>query len=146
MPNSFAIPCSVVWQAPLSMGFLRQEYWSGLPFPSLGIKPTPSALAGAFFTTEPPGKPYNGTLLSCKKNEILPSAPTWRQPAIIILSEVSHTERPGLTTYIWNLKNITNESEVKAVQSCLTLCVRLYIWLYIDYTSMEFSRPECWSG
>ena len=44
------------------MGFLRQEYWSGLPFPpsgglpDAGIKPT-SALAGGFFTTEPPGKP-----------------------------------------------------------------------------------------
>jgi len=45
------------------MGFPRQEYWSGLPFPSpgdlpyLGIKPTSSvapALQGAFFTTEPP--------------------------------------------------------------------------------------------
>ena len=46
----------------LSMGFLRQEYWSGLPFPSPenlpdpGIKPTPPALAGGFFTTEPPEK------------------------------------------------------------------------------------------
>ena len=50
-------------QAPLSMGFPRQEYWSGLPFPSPGelpdpgIKPTTPALAGRFFTTEPPGKP-----------------------------------------------------------------------------------------
>ena len=50
-------------QAPLSMGFPRQEYWSGLPFPSPGelpdpgIKPTTPALAGGFFTTEPPGKP-----------------------------------------------------------------------------------------
>ena len=52
-------------QAPLSMGFPRQEYW-GLPFPSpgdlpdLGIKPEASvapALAGRFFTTGPPGKP-----------------------------------------------------------------------------------------
>ena len=40
----------------------QQEYWSGLPFPSLedlpdpGIKPVSSALAGRFFTTEPPGK------------------------------------------------------------------------------------------
>ena len=45
------------------MGFPRQEYWSGLPFPSpgdlpgLGIKPTSPALAGEFFTTEQPGKP-----------------------------------------------------------------------------------------
>ena len=45
------------------MGFCRQEYWSGLPFPSPGNLPHPSielkfsALAGRFFTTEPPGKP-----------------------------------------------------------------------------------------
>ena len=50
-------------QASLSMGFPRQEYWSGLPFPSPedlphpGIEPTPPALAGGFFTTEPPGEP-----------------------------------------------------------------------------------------
>ena len=45
------------------MGFPRQEYWSELPFPSPwdlpdpGIKPASPALAGGFFTTEPPGKP-----------------------------------------------------------------------------------------
>ena len=51
-------PC----QAPLSMGFSRQEYWSGLPFPPPGdlphpgIEPMSPTLAGGFFTTEPPGK------------------------------------------------------------------------------------------
>ena len=35
----FATPWTVAHQAPLSMGYPRQEYWSGLPFPSLGIKP-----------------------------------------------------------------------------------------------------------
>ena len=53
-------------QAPLSMGFSRQEYWSGLPcpppgdLPNPGIKPTSSAspaLAGRLFTTVPSGKP-----------------------------------------------------------------------------------------
>jgi len=45
------------------MGFPRQEYWSGLPFPSPGdhldpgVKTASPALAGRFFTTEPPGKP-----------------------------------------------------------------------------------------
>ena len=49
---------------PLSMGFPRQEYWSGLPFaspgdlPNPGIKPVP-AWAGGFLTTEPPRKPSN---------------------------------------------------------------------------------------
>ena len=51
---------TVVRQAPLSMGFSRQEYWSGLPFPSPGDLPDPGlepaspvspALAGGFFTT-----------------------------------------------------------------------------------------------
>ena len=50
--------CSL--QVPLSMGFSRQEYWSGLPFPSPGDRPNPEikpmyltslALAGGFFTT-----------------------------------------------------------------------------------------------
>ena len=46
----------VAQQAPLSMGFFRQEHWSGLPFPSPGDLPNPgikmsSTLAGGFFTT-----------------------------------------------------------------------------------------------
>ena len=53
----------VARQAPLSMGFSRQKYWSGLPFPSSGDLPDPEtepvslALAGRFCTVEPPGKP-----------------------------------------------------------------------------------------
>ena len=59
----FATRWTVAHQAPLSMGFLRQEYWNGLPFPSPGdlpdpgIKPASPALAGRFFITEPPEKP-----------------------------------------------------------------------------------------
>ena len=55
--------CRGVCQAPLSTEFPRQEYWSGLSFPSPGvlsnpgIKPVLPALAGRFFTTEPPGNP-----------------------------------------------------------------------------------------
>ena len=50
-------------QDPLSMGFPRQEYWSGLlfpppgDFPDQGIKHTSPALTGGFLTTEPQGKP-----------------------------------------------------------------------------------------
>ena len=60
----FTTPWTVAREVPLSMGFSRQEYESKLPFPSpgdlsdLGIKPASPALAGEFFTTEPPGKPY----------------------------------------------------------------------------------------
>ena len=58
-------PWIVDLQAPLSMGFSRQEYWSGLPFlppgdlPNPGIKATSPALASGFFTTEPAGKPLH---------------------------------------------------------------------------------------
>ena len=38
----FATPWTVAHQAPLSMGFSRQEYWSGLPFPSPGDLPDPA--------------------------------------------------------------------------------------------------------
>ena len=38
---TLAIPWTVACQAPLSMGFSRQEYWSGLPFPSPGDLPDP---------------------------------------------------------------------------------------------------------
>ena len=59
-------PWTVACQASLCMGFSRQEYWSGLPFPPPGDLPHPgtestypvaSALLGGFFTTEPWGKP-----------------------------------------------------------------------------------------
>ena len=59
----FVTPWTVARQAPLAIVFPRQEYWSGLPFPSPGdlpgpgIQPTYSALAGGFFTTAPLGKP-----------------------------------------------------------------------------------------
>ena len=60
MSDSFVTPCTVAHQAPLSMGFSRQEYWSEWPYlsqgdlPNPGIKPGSPALAGTFFTTEPP--------------------------------------------------------------------------------------------
>ena len=58
---------TVVHQAPLSRGFPRQEYWSGLPFPPLGIKPASPALASRFFTTALSGKPHDYILLSNSK-------------------------------------------------------------------------------
>jgi hypothetical protein len=59
----FATPWPVAYQAPLSMGFSRQEYWSGLPFPSSGdlpdsgIEPGSPAFQADALTSEPPGKP-----------------------------------------------------------------------------------------
>ena len=60
--DSLQTPWTVALQAPLSMGFSRQEYLSGLPLPPAGnlpdarIEPMSPVLAGEFFTTQPPGK------------------------------------------------------------------------------------------
>ena len=71
-PHGLYIAC----QVPLSMGFSRQESWSGLPFSSSGdlsnpgIEPVPPmfpALAGRFFTPEPRGKPWPRPLCVCAK-------------------------------------------------------------------------------
>ena len=59
----FVTPWNVAYQAPQSMEFSRQEYWSGLPFPSPGdlpdpgIKPGSPALQADALPSEPPGKP-----------------------------------------------------------------------------------------
>ena len=66
MSDSIASPWTVTSQAPLSMGFSRQEYWSGLPFPTPEDLPNPEiellsltspALTGGFCTSEALGKP-----------------------------------------------------------------------------------------
>ena len=65
----FASPWTVAYQAPRSMGFSREEYWSGLPFPSPGdlpdpgIEPRSPALQADSLPSEPPGKPKNQTEL-----------------------------------------------------------------------------------
>ena len=62
----FVTPWTAAYQAPPSMGFSRQEYWSGLPFPSPGDLPNPGiepgspALQTDTLPSEPPGKPRLG--------------------------------------------------------------------------------------
>ena len=59
MYDSFATSWTIACQVPLSMGFPRQEYWSGLSIPSPGdlsdpgVEPKSPALADSFFTPEP---------------------------------------------------------------------------------------------
>ena len=72
--GSFVTPWTVARQVPLSLGFPRQESWSGLPFPSHlpnpGIKPMPPALAGRFFTSELPGNPGSYVVICLGFKEI----------------------------------------------------------------------------
>ena len=63
--NSLRPRGTIAYQAPLSMGFSRQDYWSGLPFPSPGDLPDPGmehgfpALQAGALTSEPPGGKLN---------------------------------------------------------------------------------------
>ena len=75
----FATPPTITRLAPLSMGFSRQEYWSGFPLPSPGDLPDPGmepnspALAGRFFIAMSPGKSLGGWMqlkkLRCEGGE-----------------------------------------------------------------------------
>ena len=74
----FATPWTIAHHAPLSMGFSRQEYWSGLPFPSpgdlpdTGIEPRSPALQADTLPSEPPGKPIKSlSNLSSELSNIL---------------------------------------------------------------------------
>ena len=71
-------PWTVAGQAPLSMGLSRQEYWSGLPFPSPEdlpdseielTSPISPALAGGFFTTSTTREAQSGALRICISNK-----------------------------------------------------------------------------
>ena len=81
--DSFETPWTTAHQAPLSMGFPRQQYWSGLSFPSPRdlsnprIEPTSLALAGRFFTTQPPGMP---PLVPNQFSSVTQSCPTLCDP------------------------------------------------------------------
>ena len=95
----FVTPWTIAHQPPLSMGFLKQEYWSGLPFPPPGDYPNPGmepkspvslALAGRFFTTAPSGKPQRG-----RSGHYIPGAQLTKSTKLEVLSVPScvYTDR-----------------------------------------------------
>jgi len=82
-------PLTVAHQAPLSMGFSRQEYRSGLPFPSPRDLPDPGiepvsllcpALASEFFTTSAPWEAQRSCRLQLKRSHTLQQRPYMLQP------------------------------------------------------------------
>ena len=106
MSDSFATPWTVALQAPLSKGFLRQEYWSRLLFPSpgdlpeSGIEPTVPILRADSLPLSHQGK-----------SEIIPFAATQVDVEIIRLNEVSYTEKDKymILSICGICKNDTNE-------------------------------------
>ena len=94
----FATPWTVAYQALPSMGFSRQEYWSGVPFPSPGDLPNPGiepgspALQADALPSEPPGKPLQVLLqnkfleggLSGSKDQLKNLLPNHLSPKTLI--------------------------------------------------------------
>ena len=79
----FATPWTVAYQAPQSVEFSRQEYWSGLPFPfpgdlpDPGIEPGSPALHADTLTSEPPGKPPGIIFYNFVRGTTYQNLPPW---------------------------------------------------------------------
>ena len=117
-------PWTVAIQTPLSIGFSRQKYWNGLPFPPPGDLPDPGiklkspaslVLAGRFFTSEPLGKPlvYSDSFLNslfflrklCRSIE---------HPKKSYFIPKTHAMKVLIVSSSFKFSSVT--------QSCLTLC------------------------
>ena len=140
---------TVAHQAPLSMGFSRQEYWRGYPFPSPGhlpdpgIEPASPVLQASSLPSEPPGKLFLG---GCSLGSVMSDSlrPPWtvahQAHAMVLLLLLSRFSRvrlcnpidgsppgwdsPGKNTgvgchFLLQCMKVKSESEV--AQSCLTL-------------------------
>ena len=99
----FATSWTIAHQVPLSMGFSREEDWSELPFPPPGYLPNSGndpvslaspALAGGFFTTEPPGKP--NLVLSHPTYQNSQQLHTTHMPTLLWSCAPCHPHRPVL--------------------------------------------------
>ena len=118
----FVTPWAVAYKAPLSMEFSRQEYWSGLPFPSpgdlpnSGIEPGSPALQAVTLPSEPPGYPLRLLLLLSHFSRVqlcaTPSTAAHQAPPPLGFSRQEHWS--GLP-----FPSPMHESEV--AQSCPTL-------------------------
>ena len=145
MSDAFVTPRTVAHQAPLSMGLSMQEYWNGLPFPfprdlpNPGIEATSPALAGRFFTTEPPGKP-----------------PVWQDKLIIIkcllfykspfsLKPRTHLPIHVLRSYL-SFNFLASAGDLLCLSDLQTFLFKLLFFFHFNLSYVNFiTRPikEC---
>ena len=113
MSKYLVTPWTIALQAPLSVGFPRQEYWSGLPFPSPGDLPDPrvepvSYTAGRCFTVEPPGRPPEYSRLLDKSDQYV-----WKWLSLT-RSSSSHTNKSNLNSSLILFFEVLFDSLYKA--------------------------------
>jgi len=122
MSDSFATPCTVAYQAPLSMGFPKQEYWNWLPFPSPEelanpeTEPVSPTLAGRFFT-----------IWATRKAHSLCQAHTFSDPSRSFSLFLELKVKVKSLSHVW-------------------LFATPWTIAYQAPQSMGFSRQEYWSG
>ena len=121
--SHFATPWTVAQQAPLSLGFSRQEYWSGLPCPPPGIEPaslTSPALAGGLCTTsttwEAPGLKRRGLKISGGKRQCSVRTPGGAAPHSCPCSDL--TSSPEM---LWKVLSWQMQETLKAIAGLLLL-------------------------
>ena len=114
MSDSLASPWTVAHQAPLSMGFPRQEYWSELPFPSPGDLPDPE-----FKPTSPAWQADSLTLsyLGSPDMAFLELKVSW--------GEVS---KPGSPGSLWTTLGISDEGHHLRMSPGQAFCLKPSVW------------------
>ena len=109
----FTTPCTVARQAPLSGGFFRKEYWSGLPFPPPGdlphsgmepSSPTSPALAGRFSITEPPEKSILNRVWAFSIYNFIH---IWQAKVQMRKQQISKHAVRELATEVWGFSEVT---------------------------------------
>ena len=148
MSHSFETPWTIALQTPLSMGFPKQEYWSGLPFSSLGdlpgpgIEPSSPALQVDSLPLSHPRSPYIHIYMLLSHfshvwlcDPIDSSPPGSSVPGIL---QARTLEWVAINAWKWKVKG--------KLLSRVRLFMTPWIAAYQAPLSMGFSRQEYWSG
>ena len=158
--SKYAIPWIITHQAPLSPGLSRQEYWSGLPFPSLGdlpnpgIKPRSPALQADALPSEPPGKPkecsnYHTIALISHTSKVMLKILQARLQQYVNreLTDVQAGFRKGRRTrdQIANIHWIIVKARMfqKNICFCFIDCAKAFVWITTNWKILkEMGIPD----
>ena len=150
--SGFATLWTIARQAPLSMGFSRQEYWGGSPFPlhgdfpDPGIEPTsltPLTLASGSLPPAPPGKP-NITHVHCKHLENTKEIRMWKSQ-LTPLTHKKHCQHFGEYSsspflYLWVILS-EKKLELDTKRNCHILhcgeIILVYTWVNLNFMLTE---------
>ena len=156
-----ATPWTVAHQAPLSLGFPRQDYWSGLPFPPSGDLPDPGmelrspVLAGEFFTTEW-GRPllplvrYKLRFFGCKYYKPKQTALSKREAYRKDMRTLSNIEGMLNNPTLWSLSDIRSSETISSggrARPTGWISSRFFLPFFIQLSSrFTFLKKRLWSA